>query len=103
MVDIIERYADRIKGVIGCYDRIVIHGTLPGICYAAGMTSLLKGLDIRIFDYTTWAEPLRETIRANAEAVAASEGIKIEFVRKLRKFRKEERIKQVLARPSQVG
>jgi len=96
MVDIIERYADRIKGVIGCYDRIVIHGTLPGICYAAGMTSLLKSLDIRIFDYTKWAEPLRETIRANAEAVAASEGLKIEFVRKLHKFRKEERIKQVL-------
>ena len=93
MADIIERYADRIKGVIGCYDRVVIYGTLPGICYAAAMTSLLKSLDIRIFDYTKWAEPLREVIRTNAEAIAASEGLKVEFVRKLRKFRKEERIK----------
>jgi len=47
-----HRYTDRIKGVVGCYERVVIHGTLPGICYAAGMTSLLKSRDIRVFDYT---------------------------------------------------
>ena len=96
MSNILDRYADRIKGVISCYDRVVITGTLPGICYAAGMTSLLKSRGIRVFDYTRWAEPLREAIRENAEAVAATEGIQIEFVRKLRGFRKEERVRQVL-------
>ena len=78
MADIIERYADIIKGVIGCYDRVVITGTVPGICYADGMTSLLNSRGIRIFDYTKWAEPLRELIRNNAEAIAAHEGLEIE-------------------------
>ena len=36
-----ERYRDRLAGVLSCYDRIVISGTLPGACYAAGMTSFL--------------------------------------------------------------
>ena len=30
-----------LYGVLSCYDRIVITGTLPAICYAAGMTSFL--------------------------------------------------------------
>jgi hypothetical protein len=60
------------------------------------MTSLLYASDIRVFDYTKWAEPLREAIRTNAEANASCEGLEIEFIRKLRGFRKEERIKQIL-------
>lgn len=27
-----ERYRDRLAGVLSCYDRIVMTGTLPGIC-----------------------------------------------------------------------
>jgi hypothetical protein len=75
MADLLDRYSDRIKGVLGCYDRLVIQATLPGICYAAGMTSLLKSRDIRVFDDTKSAEPLREAIRSNAETIAASAGI----------------------------
>ena len=33
-----ERHADEIAGVLSCYDRILIQGTLPGLCYAEGMT-----------------------------------------------------------------
>nr|CBX30000.1 hypothetical protein N47_D28090 [uncultured Desulfobacterium sp.] len=35
-----DRYSDKIRGVLSCYDRVVIQGTLPGVCYAQGMTSL---------------------------------------------------------------
>ncbi len=38
---IIARYHDRLSGVLSCYDRIIITGTIPGACYAAGMTSFL--------------------------------------------------------------
>jgi len=55
-----ERYRERLVGVLSCYDRIVITGTLPGACYAAGMTSVLNAKRIRIFDYPRFAEPLRE-------------------------------------------
>jgi hypothetical protein len=33
-----ERYEDQIAGVLSCYDRIIIQGTVPGWCYASGMT-----------------------------------------------------------------
>ena len=36
-----ERHADQIAGVLSCYDRILVFGTLPGICFAEGMTSYL--------------------------------------------------------------
>jgi hypothetical protein len=28
-----ERYRERSLGVLSCYDRIVIVGRLPGVCY----------------------------------------------------------------------
>ncbi len=36
-----ERYSDKISGVISCFDRVVIQGTLPGYCYNMGMTAYL--------------------------------------------------------------
>jgi len=29
-----ERYRERLAGVLSCYDRIIVTGTLPGSCYA---------------------------------------------------------------------
>jgi len=38
-----ERYQDRITGVLGCFDRIVITGSLPDCCHVDAMkTQLLK-------------------------------------------------------------
>ena len=58
-----ERYRDKIQGVISCYDRIIIQGTLPNLCYAQGMTAFLTKRGIRIFDYPRFAEPLRDALR----------------------------------------
>lgn len=91
-----ERYRDRLLGVLSCYDRIVITGTLPGICYAAGMTSFLYAKGIRIFDYAHFAEPLRDQIRARAEQLAAAQGASIEYIAKAH-IRKEEVVAKVLA------
>jgi hypothetical protein len=55
-----ERYRERLAGVLSCYDRIIVTGTLPGACYAKGMTGLLSARQIRIFDYPRFAEPLRD-------------------------------------------
>lgn len=90
-----ERYADKIKGLISCFDRIVITGTVPQICYAKGMTQLLHANNIRIFDYARFAEPLRDEIRKNAETLARENGLEIEFIRK-KNFRKEARVKEIL-------
>jgi hypothetical protein len=93
-----DRYAEQIAGVISCYDRIVIMGTLPGVCYAAGMAAYLRAHGIRLFDYPRFAEPLREDIRQNAERLAREHGLEIEFIRKVHAFRKEDRIRAILAK-----
>jgi hypothetical protein len=91
-----ERYAAQIAGVLSCWDRVLVFGTLPTICYAGGMISYLSERKIRIFDYPKFAEPFRNQLRENAERLAADSGIEIEFLRK-RNVRKEDRVKKVLA------
>ena len=95
MKNFVERHNTKIKGIISCFDRIVLSGTIPGICYAEGMTSLLFKKDIRIFDYTDFVEPMREEIRLNAEKLAEENGLEIDFIRK-KNFRKEDRIKDII-------
>jgi hypothetical protein len=90
------RHKDQIVGVLSCYDRILIQGTVPGWCYARGMTDYLYKHQLRIFDYPKWAEPLREELRQNMEQIAADNAVAIEFVRSRKSFRKEDRVKQIL-------
>jgi len=94
-VPLLERYRDRIAGVLTCYDRILITGTLPGACHHAGMTSFLNAHHIRIFDYARFAEPLRERIREAAEKLAADAGARIEYIAKTH-IRKEDVVAQVI-------
>jgi hypothetical protein len=90
-----ERHAQRIAGVLSCYDRVIVQGTLPIFCYADGMTRYLTARRIRIFDFTQFAKPLTEAIKANAEQLAAANGLTIDYVRK-KNFRKEDKVKAVL-------
>lgn len=90
-----ERHAAEIAGVLSCYDRVIVQGTLPIFCYADGMTAYLSKREIRIFDFAQFAKPLTESIKANAEQLAAANGLKIDYIRK-KNFRKEDRIKNVL-------
>jgi hypothetical protein len=93
----LERHSAKITGVLSCWDRVVITGTIPGICFAQGMTNYLYAHGIRIFDYAKWAEPLRNEIRENAERLALEAGIEIEFIRK-NNFRKEQRVRDILVK-----
>jgi hypothetical protein len=95
---ITDKYQAELNGVLNCYDRVLISGNLPDLCYAKGMTKYLYTHDIRIFDYTKFAEPLRDKIRANAQAIAVEQGLEIEFIRKHKAFRKEDRIKEIIER-----
>jgi hypothetical protein len=91
-----ERYTAQIAGVLSCFDRMLVFGTLPKVCFAGGMTSYLYERKVRIFDYPRFAEPFRNRLRENAEKLAADNGIEIEHIRK-KNFRKEDRVKEVLA------
>jgi len=91
-----EKYGAELHGVLNCYDRIIIAGNIQPLCYDKGMTKYLYINQIRIFDYKAFVQPLRDAIRANAEAIARENGLEIEFIRKSKSFRKEDRIRKIL-------
>jgi hypothetical protein len=91
-----ERYRERLAGVLSCYDRIIITGTLPEACYAGGMMRFLLARQIRIFDYPQFAAPLRDRIRERATVLAGAAGVAIEHIAKSH-IRKEEVVAKVLA------
>ena len=92
---ITERYQEKISGVLSCYDRVIVTGTIPGICFADGMTSYLYSKGISIFDYPKFAEPYKNKLRENAEKLAKENGIAIEFV-KNSKARKEDIVRKAI-------
>ena len=90
-----ERYRERLSGVLSCYDRMIVTGTLPGACYAQGMTAFLSARQIRIFDYARFAEPLRDRVRERAAELASAAGLTIEHVAK-NHIRKEDIVAKCL-------
>jgi len=92
-----DKYADKIYGTLTCYDRMIIQGYIPGWSYPEGMTSYLNANSIRIFDYSSFSQPLTEQVRQNAQRIADENDIEIEFIRKLHAFRKDDRIQQIIS------
>ena len=82
MMLLTDKYAEQLDGVLHCYDRLVLTGNLMPLCYAQGMTKYLNDYHLRIFDYTHFAQPLAESLRANAAALAQAQGLTIEYLRK---------------------
>lgn len=96
MAHLFERHSDKIMGVISCFDRVVIQGTLPDICHPRAITTFFNGHGVKIFDFKRWAAPMRDEINENIKALAEENGIHVEFVRK-KNFRKDDRVKEILA------
>jgi hypothetical protein len=94
---LLTRYADKIVGVLGCYDRVVLSGTLMAIAHPEAMAGVLRRAGIRCFDLEQYVEPIREQIRKNAERLAAEHGLQIQYLPK-HNTRKEEIVAEVLAR-----
>ncbi len=92
---LVNRYTVNMHGVLSCYDRILITGTILGASYADGMTIFLYSRRVRIFYYAQFAEPLRERILSRALEVCEVAGLAIEHVSKSH-IRKVELVKRVL-------
>jgi hypothetical protein len=90
-----DRHDDGIAGVLSCYDRVVITGTLPTVCYAEGMTRFLYANGTQIFEYPEFAMTLRECVREQVASVVAEAGVTIEHIAKSH-IRKEEVVAKVL-------
>lgn len=62
-----DKYADKIFGIITCYDRMIIQEYIPNWSHAEAMTTYMKLNDIRIFDYPRFSQSLTEQVRQNVE------------------------------------
>lgn len=93
---ITERYADRITTTLNCFDRVVITGVWVDFGHAKAMAATLTQRGIRLFDYTHFAEALRNQLQAAVQRTAGETGLTVDFIRR-KNFRKEERIKEILA------
>ena len=91
-----EKYADQISAVLTCYDRMVIQGVVPNWCCSESITHYFYCNGIKIFDFANFTQPLTRKIRDNAEQIARDNGIEIEFIRKVKAFRKDDRIEEII-------
>lgn len=90
-----EKYRDQIHGVLNCFDRLVLRGTLQQLCYAQGMTAYLSSRHIRIFDFAAFARPLCNRLCKHADELAKANNMAVEYVRKS-SLNKEKRVQQIL-------
>ena len=86
--ELVKRYEASIEGVLGCFDRVVVTGTLTAVAHPDAMTAVLKRDNIRCFDIGQFAEPLRVAIRDNALKAAQEAGVEVEYLSKSRGFAK---------------
>lgn len=92
----IEKYSSAIQGIISCYDRVIISGTLNQWGYSAGMFSYLMQNNIKIMDFPKFAKGYNDKLRASIESIAKTEGIAIENIRRPSSFDKEQAIKKII-------
>lgn len=59
----IQRFGDKITGVLSGFDRLVIRGSLRAIVNPAGMKNLLWLRQIRLQQFGSWAEGLTEQLK----------------------------------------
>jgi hypothetical protein len=90
-----QRYADQIVGTLGCWDRVIINGTLTDVCHAGAVEGWLRRDNIRCFDLKVFAEPLRDAVRDHVLLRTRAAGLSLEHLER-RKFRKEDRIAELL-------
>lgn len=91
-----QRFPGVISGVLSCYDRLLLQGTIPSVCFAGGMESYLRSHHVLLKDYPRWAAPLAEKIKGHATSLAEQASVPIEYLRK--RIRKEDRVQQILAK-----
>lgn len=95
---LLTRYAQEIAGVLGCFDRLVVTGTLTEIAHPEAMDAFLFHEGVRAFDIGVFAAPLRQRIRDNAVKLAQEAGVEIEYLSRSKGVRKEDLVAKVLTR-----
>ena len=74
---LLERYATQVEGTLGCFDRVVITGTLVEVAHAGAINARLAHEGIKCFDIKEFADPLRRQMCDHAGALARQAGLQV--------------------------
>lgn len=97
MEDLTQRYAKSIKGVLDCYDRIVLFGSFRTIAYAEAMSKHLHFNGVKLVDYAkSYANELRLGMVERVRGEAERQGVDIRHVGQ--SVRKEALVESLLQR-----
>ena len=86
----IEKYTSKIQGLVSCYDRVLIKGTLHSVGHSEAMVNLMYRKNILLKDYPNFINPYRNKLHTTANQQAKASNIEIEFIRKTKAVRKED-------------
>src|SRR4051812_13178574 len=94
---LLERHAREIKGVLECFDRVILTGTYQAIGWPQALSAYLGGRGIQMRDFASvLANPWRLEIGAQIRRLAREEGVEVRQVQA--RERKEEGVAAGLAR-----
>ena len=99
----VDKYSSKIEGVLSCYDRVVLRGTLPSVSHAGAMTNLLYRKGMLLKDITKLTDPFRNELHENAKSISKSSGVAIEFIRSSRSVRKEDLVRKSMEENSRTS
>jgi hypothetical protein len=93
---LVERHAREIKGVLECFDRLVLFGTYQAIGWPRAMDNYLHARGTSLLEFNQrYATELRLEVAGHVRALAAAEGLEIRQVEPGE--RKEALVEQLLA------
>jgi hypothetical protein len=77
----IQRFGDKITGVLSGYDRLVLHGSLLAIIFPEGMKRVLRLKKVLLKDFGQWAQRRTEQLKQACCQVARDQGRPIVYLK----------------------
>lgn len=93
MESFIAKHQDKIKGILSCFDRVILKGHLP-ISSPEGMEAFLNGQDLLIKDFKDFVPRQAEILKAHAKAMAEKAGRPCQYLEN--RVRKENLVRQIV-------
>lgn len=91
----VERYRNRVQGILTGFDRVVFRGTLTSINYTESLSKWLSHHHVLLKDFTEYSRQLTEQIKQAAQQMALEAGRPYEYLASSRES-KEERAQRIL-------
>ena len=80
MNEFIAKFGDQIAGVLSGFDRLVLRGTLRGICYPEGMEGYLSGSSVLLKDFACHVHQVSTRLKQASLAVAEKLGRTVKYL-----------------------